>query len=374
MNIILAPDSFKGSLTALEAAETMREAILDVNESHHVIMKPMADGGEGTLDVMLASAEGKRVTVSCTGPLGEKIQTSYGILESKQAVIELASIAGLTQVPISKRDPDHTTTLGVGEVIRDAINRNCTSIVIGLGGSATNDGGLGMLIALGMKAWDEKGNLLTGFGKDLQQVRKLSFKEMDPRLHGIDIKVASDVDNPLCGSRGASYVFGPQKGASPTQVSQYDKALSHYAHLIETTVNKSWRGVPGSGAAGGVGFALLAIGADLVSGANLLASTLLLEEDIKQADLVITGEGQSDVQTLYGKAPGHVAFLANKYDIPVVLISGSLGGELDRLRERFSGCFSIINKPITLGECISQAKTLLYEQTKQIIHFAESLY
>jgi len=375
MKIVLAPDSFKGSLTANEAAQTMKEAISDVSGTPHtVIQKPMADGGEGTLDAILSSVSGEKVKVSCTGPLGENIDSTYAILNSNQAVIELASIAGLVQVPLSKRNPDYSTTFGLGEVMQDALDKGCTSILIGLGGSATNDGGLGMLIALGMKAWDESGNLLGGYGKDLHQVRKVSFKEFEPRLQKVEIKVASDVDNPLCGSRGASFVFGPQKGATETQTHEYDRAMSHYCGLIEKELNKTLNEIPGAGAAGGAGFALLALDGELISGAKLLANTMNLEADIQDADLVITGEGKSDEQTLYGKAPGHVASLAMKYDVPVVLLSGSLDGDFNKLRRKFSGCFSIISKPMSLEECIEQAEYLLYEQTKQIIHFIPSKF
>lgn len=373
MEIILSPDSFKGSLTALEAAETMKKAVMDVNDTNTVIMKPMADGGEGTIDAILASERGQKVSVSCTGPLGEKVLTSYAILESNKAVIELAAIAGLTQVPLDRRNPDHTTTFGLGEVIRDVLDKGCSSIIIGIGGSATNDGGLGMLLALGMEAWDENNNMLDGFGKDLKNVHTLSFTHFDPRIQDIELKVACDVDNPLCGKRGASVVFGPQKGASETQIPQYDKALHNYAGLIETEINKSLVEVPGAGAAGGVGFSLLAIGAELVSGAKLLADASHLEKGIQKADLVITGEGQSDDQTLYGKAPGYVAMLAKKYEVPVILLSGSLAGELDVLRGRFSGCFSIINRPLLLQDCMREADKLLYEQTKQVIHMVCSI-
>ncbi|MGJ9457945.1 glycerate kinase [Oceanobacillus sp. CF4.6] len=373
MNIIIAPDSYKGSLTASKVAETMKKAVIDINNTHAVMLKPMADGGEGTIDAMLSSIKGERISIDCTGPLGEKITTSYAILDSKQAVIELATVSGLVQVPTDKRNPDYTTTFGLGEVIRDALDKGCTSIIIGLGGSATNDGGLGMLLALGMKAWDEKGNKLKGFGADLHRVKKVSFADLDVRIPATDIKVACDVNNPLCGSEGASVVYGPQKGASQSQVYEYNKSLDAYGSLIEKATEKSLKDFPGAGAAGGVGFALLAIGADLVSGAKLLATTMQLEEAIKNADIVITGEGQSDEQTLYGKAPGHVALLAKKYEVPVVLVSGSLTGDLNILRERFSGCFSIINKPLTLEQCMAQAESLLYEQTKQVIHFASSL-
>ncbi|WP_068672229.1 glycerate kinase [Oceanobacillus sp. Castelsardo] len=372
MKIILAPDSFKGSLTALEVAKTMEKAILEINNNHKVVMKPMADGGEGTMEAMLVSGKGRKVPVRCTGPLGEKIETSYAILDSSKAVIEMAMTSGLVQVPENMRNPDFTTTYGLGEVIRDALDKGCTSILIGIGGSATNDGGLGMLLALGMKAWNEKGVLVEGFGKDLREVSKVTFKDLDPRLQKVELKVACDVDNPLCGSTGASKVFGPQKGATEEQIQQFDKSLENYGSLIEKEINRPLKDVPGSGAAGGVGFALLAIGADILSGAELLAKVIGLEEVMEGADLVITGEGQSDVQTLYGKAPGYVASLANKYGVPTVLLSGALIGNFDVLRERFSGCFSIVNKPLSLKESMEQAKPLLHEQTKQIVHFVSS--
>ncbi len=372
MNIILAPDSFKGSLTAMEVAKTMEKAILDLDRSHRVTLKPMADGGEGTSDALLASLSGKQITIDCTGPLGDKISTNYVMLDSKEAVIELANIAGLVQVPLEKRNPDVTTTYGVGEIILDALEKGSTSIILGIGGSATNDGGLGMLLALGMEAWDKEGSPVAGFGKDLHKINRISFKNLDKRMQNIDIKVACDVRNPLCGENGASVVYGPQKGANKQQVSIYDQSLNRYASLIEEIVGSPLKEEPGAGAAGGMGFALLAIGAQLVSGAELLASTMHLEEAIQHADLVITGEGQSDNQTLFGKAPGHVALLAKKHHVTAILLSGSLVGDLDALRERFSGCFSIINKPLTLEESMKEAKNLLYEQTKQIIHFASS--
>ncbi|RKQ35868.1 glycerate kinase [Oceanobacillus halophilus] len=373
MNIILAPDSYKGSLSALEAAKTMKRAITDIDNGHLISMKPMADGGEGTMDAMLASSRGRKVVIQCAGATGEKIESYYAMLDSHTAVIELAAIAGLVQVPKKKRNPDYTTTFGIGEAILHALNRGCTSIIIGLGGSATNDGGLGMLQALGVKAWDERGNELGGFGNDLQQVSRISFTDVDPRVYQVEMKVACDVDNPLCGNRGASVVFGPQKGASVDQIPVYDKALDHYGNLVEAEVGKSLKKVPGAGAAGGTGFAFLSIGAELVSGAELMAKAMKLEDDIKQADLVFTGEGQSDEQTMYGKAPGYVAQLAKKYKVPVILLSGSLTGDIEKLQDRFSGCFSIINKPLTLEECIEHAQDLLYGQTKQIMYLMESL-
>lgn len=373
MKIVLAPDSFKGSLDAINIAKTMKKAILDMDGSFSVIMKPMADGGEGTLDAILTSADCEVRKVRCKGALGNDIETAYAITEDNEAIIELALIAGIVQVPEDKRNPDHTTTYGLGEVIKDALDQGCSSIVIGIGGSATNDGGLGMLLALGMEARDEDGNLLAGFGKDLHRLHQLSFDKMDPRIEDVKINVACDVDNPLYGNRGASVIFGPQKGATPEQVQEYDQSLEHFSKLVEQELGSSFGNVPGVGAAGGLGFGLYALGAELVSGAELLANTIHLEASIQDADLVFTGEGKSDEQTLFGKAPSYVAALAGKYNVPVILLSGSLDGNLQKLRDAFSGCFSIVNKPMTLKECMEQAESLLYEQTQQIMHYTMSM-
>ncbi|MTW85986.1 glycerate kinase [Virgibacillus dakarensis] len=368
MNIVVAPDSFKGSLTSVEASEIMKSAILNVDSGHSVTMKPMADGGEGTLESLLNATNGERIEVDCTGPLGDNITTSYGIINGKTAVIECANIVGLTQVPESKRNPDNTTTYGIGEVIIHALNRGCTSFIIGLGGSSTNDGGLGMLMALGMSAWGEDGKQVAGYGRDLYGVKKVQCGSLDSRIAKVEINIASDVENPLCGELGATSVFGPQKGASTKQVKQLDEALRHFGNLVESEFHINIQEIPGAGAAGGLGFALMAIGGSLVSGAALVGDAIGIESAIEAAELVVTGEGQSDEQTLYGKAPGYVATIAKKYGVPVVLISGSLNGNLDPLREKFSGCFSIINKPLSLQQCFEKADKLLFEQTKQVVH------
>lgn len=373
MKIVLAPDSYKGSLSAIQASKTMKKAVKCILPASKVIEKPMADGGEGTLDALLTAREGKRISITITGPLGKKCSTTYAIVEEKIAIIECATIAGLVQVPEVNRNPDDTTSFGIGEVIKDALNKRCSEFIIGLGGSAVNDGGLGMLQALGLQAKNAQGELVGCFGRHLHDVTSIDFSTLDARLHSVSIKVASDVDNPLCGIRGATYVYGPQKGATPDQLEKYDHSLKRYGSLMETEIEKSIMSRPGAGAAGGLGFAFLALGAELVSGAKLLAQNIQVEEEIKAADLVLTGEGQSDTQTLYGKAPSYIASLANMYQVPVVLISGSLSGNLDSLRHHFSGCFSIINQSLTLNECMNRADELLYEQTKQIIHFISML-
>lgn len=369
MNIVIAPDSFKGSLTSIQASQIIKSSILDLdNEYYNVVMMPMADGGEGTLQTLLASTNGEIIPITCTGPLGEKNDTTYAIVNGNTAIIESASISGLMQVPSHKRNPDFTTSYGMGEVMIDAMNRGCTAFVIGLGGSAINDGGLGMLQALGMKAFDVSGKEVGIFGKDLHKVKSINLANLDTRLSKVTIKVACDVDNPLCGPEGASAIYGPQKGATKEQIDQYDLSLNNLGVLMESEISRPLKDVPGAGAAGGLGFAFLTLGAHLLSGAKLLAETMKLEEAIKNADLVITGEGQSDRQTLYGKAPGYIARLSKKYKVPVVLISGSLKDH-DQLLHSFTGCFSIVDRPLTLKDSMEQANILLYNQTRQIIHF-----
>lgn len=379
MNILLAPDSFKGSLTAIQAAKTMEKAIASVYPDDVITMKPMADGGEGTVDVVASSTKNSRyVSITCTGPLGQPIETYYGMLDEHVAVIEIANIAGLIQVPEEERNPDNTTSYGLGEVIVDAIDNGCDTIIIGLGGSATNDGGLGMLQALGVDAFDHNGEKSGMFGRDLPAIDKIKVESLDPRLKQVSIKVASDVNNVLCGVDGATEVYGRQKGANEEQVKKYDQSLHRYKTILQAkkavnTVENADM-VPGSGAAGGLGFALLQIGASLVSGSKLVTTILQMEETIQHADLVLTGEGKSDEQTLFGKAPVYVADLASRYEKPTLLLSGAIEGNADLLRDKFAGCFSTINQPLSLEYCIQHAEDLLFEQTKQVIHFAHSLY
>ncbi|WP_163970293.1 glycerate kinase [Oceanobacillus halotolerans] len=373
MKIVLAPDSYKGSLSANEVVKGMRQAIESLPYQDTIIEKPMADGGEGTVDALTTASRGQKIHLTCTGPLGTPIETYYAMLPDHTAVIEVANIAGLTQVPIEKRNPDDTTSYGLGEVIRDALDRGASSLIIGLGGSATNDGGLGMLQALGMEANQQDGTKAGIYGKDLHAVKEVKLEVLDQRLKRTSIQVACDVANPLVGENGASAVYGPQKGSTENQIAQYDQTLAQYAKLIETKQRQSYQSMEGSGAAGGLGFAMLVLGADLVSGAKLVAEAGDLEIAIKEADLVITGEGQSDEQTLYGKAPGYIADLANRYNTPVILLSGSLTGKQDPLRNKFAGCFSIINEPLAVETSMAKAKTLVTEQMKHIRHFISHL-
>lgn len=372
MKIIVAPDSFKGTLTAKQAAETMKNAIENIDHEVEVVMKPMADGGEGTLDALMTSTGGRLVSISCTGPLGETINTYYAITDSNIAIIEVALIAGLVQVPENKRNPDKTTSYGIGEIIIDALNKGCASFIIGLGGSATNDGGLGMLQALGIKAFDRLGHEVGPFGENVHEVKSVCLDRLDERLGKVNIQVATDVDNPLCGDDGASVVYGPQKGATKAQIAKFDMSLDFFSQLIEDEFGESFKNKKGSGAAGGLGFAFLIMGGQLVSGAQLLAQTMNLKEAIKSASLVITGEGKSDYQTLFGKAPGYVGNIARKFDVPVILLSGIVQDE-DKLLEVFTKCFSIVNEEVKVKESMQRAEKLLYEQMQQIYQLNKNM-
>lgn len=367
MKIIVAPDSYKGSLSANEVAEIIEKGINRSIPSAEVILKPMSDGGEGMLDGLIEALDGEKIELTCKGPLGNEITTHYGVINEDTAIIEIAEICGLTLVPKTKRNPENTTTFGVGEAIIDSLDRNIKKIIIGLGGSATNDGGYGMLNALGIKGLDSTGKRLNIFGSDLYNLDDIDWSNLDPRLKDTSIVVANDVNNPLCGKEGASYTYGEQKGATKEQIIKLDQAIFKYAKLIEEDKKKEFKSEEGSGAAGGLGFGLLAIDAYLTSGAELIANKLNIESSIASADLVITGEGKSDEQTLHGKAPIYVSRLANKYNIPSMLISGSVENDNVELAKSFTSMFSIINEPMTVDEAMNNAKSLLYNQVVQIM-------
>lgn len=374
MNIVIAPDSYKGSMTALTASKMMARAALDVFPNAKTVLKPMADGGEGTLDLLIEASKCIKIPITCSGPLGEAHRTYYAVsIDQKTAYIECAQIAGLTLVPKEKRNPDHTTSFGIGEVLSDVLDRGCPEIVIALGGSAINDGGLGMLMALGLEAWDQNGKRLGPYGIDLLHVRRLSFATFDERIFKRKITIISDVMNPLCGPNGASYIFGPQKGATDEQVQQYDQALNYFSTLIQKELAIHVRDAEGAGAAGGLGFSFLSLGGKVVPGAKYMANILQLDKVIQEADLVLTGEGRSDEQTLAGKAPSYVAKRAKQHKVPIFLISGSLTGDLTLLQQTFTGCFSIIQKPMSLDMAISNAQHLLYERTKQLLYFLKNM-
>jgi glycerate kinase len=368
MKVVIAPDSYKGSLSAIKVAQIMKEAISIEIPSAEVVLNPMADGGEGTLESLVMATKGKFVSIRVTGPLGEKLQSQYGILgDNITAVIEMANIAGLPMVPLAYLDPMNTTSFGIGEAILHAINHGFNKIILGIGGSATNDGGLGMLQALGATFLDEFGNPVQSSGSGLQKIKSIDLNTIDQRLKACELIVACDVENPLCGHNGASYVFGPQKGATKEQIIHLDTSLRHYANQMETVLGKKYQEIPGAGAAGGLGFGLLTIGAKLVSGAKIISEATGLAEKLANADWLFTGEGQSDYQTLFGKVPSYVAKLAKKNGVKSILISGSLGKGYKELDSLFASCHSTVSRPVSLSEALANAEENLYESTRNIV-------
>jgi len=370
MKIVIAPDSFKGSLSASEVAQSIENGIKKCDNNLIIEKVPMADGGEGIVESLVSCTRGKIVNIQVKGPLLEKVNAFYGILGDKDtAVIEMASASGLPLLTIEKRNPLLTTTYGTGELILDALDKGCRKFIIGLGGSATNDGGLGMLVSLGVKFLDESGKEIGVRAKDLKKLYKIDISEMDPRINESTFIVACDVDNPLCGSKGASYVFGPQKGATPEMVIELDNYLKRYAEIIKKDLKVEVANVKGAGAAGGMGAGILAfLNGTLQSGINIMIEKTNLEEKIKNADLVITGEGKIDYQTAYGKTPYGVAKLAKKYDVPVIAICGSLGEKFETLYEGyFDSIYSIMDKPMSLEEAMKNSQYLVENTAERIM-------
>ena len=326
MKVVVAIDSLKGSLTSLEAGEAIREGVLRAIPEAEVVVRPLADGGEGTVEALTLGMGGRMETATVTGPLGRPVACAYGLLpEERLAVVEMSGAAGITQVPEAERDPMNTTTYGVGEVLRRAIDQGCRRFIIGLGGSATNDGGIGMLQALGFGMLNDNGAQVSFGAKGLQELRTITTEHVLPELAECEFRVACDVTNPLCGERGASAVYGPQKGATPAAILQMDKWLGDYAALAKTVNPDADPDIPGSGAAGGMGFAFLAfLGGKLNSGTRIVLDETRLEDYVKDADFVVTGEGRLDEQTVMGKAPSGVAKIAKRNGKTVIAFSGSV--------------------------------------------------
>jgi len=355
MKVIVAIDSFKGSLSSLEAGEAAKKGILKAIPEADVVVRPLADGGEGTVEALTIGMNGKLITVNVTGPLGEKVDCVYGILEkSKTAIIEMSGAAGITLVPKADRNPLNTTTYGVGEVIKDAISKGCRHFIVGIGGSATNDGGIGMLQALGYGMLDKDGNQVPFGARGLKEIERITDDQVIPELKECTFRVACDVTNPLCGEFGCSAVFGPQKGADPTMIIQMDKWLGNYAKLTSEKYAKADVKYPGTGAAGGLGFAFLSYtNAVLESGIKIILEEIKLEDYVKDADIVVTGEGRLDGQTVFGKAPIGVSKLAKKYSKPVIAFSGSATKEANVCNEHgIDAFFPILRKVQTLEEAM----------------------
>lgn len=351
MKAVIAIDSFKESLTSLQAGHAAAAGIRAAMPEAETRVIPLADGGEGTMEALLAGLGGERISLRVTGPLGESIDSSYGLLsDGKTAVMEMALAAGLPLVPAGQRNPLHTTTFGVGELILDALDRGCREFFIGIGGSATNDGGLGMLSALGARFHDHAGKPVGIFGRDVERTASADLSTLDPRLADCRFRIACDVSNPLCGPNGASAVFGPQKGASAEIVARLDAALAAFARLLGEAAAL----LPGSGAAGGLGYAFrLLPHAELLGGAELVCDITGLERAIQKADIVVTGEGRLDEQTTMGKGPGVVARLAAKHARPVIAFAGCLADSAPLCnRTGIDAFFAIQRGPATLEEAL----------------------
>lgn len=357
----VAMDSYKGSLSSVEAGSAVRHGILRVLPDAKVVCIPIADGGEGTVDAYLAACGGTRVGKTVSDPRGQAVRAAYARLPDGTAVIEMAASSGLPLVPAAARDPKTASTRGFGELILDALSQGARDFILGIGGSATNDGGAGMLSALGVRFLDGSGAVLPDGGAALEGLARIDLAGLDARLAGCRIRVACDVDNPLCGERGASAVFGPQKGADEADVALLDRALSHYADVAEAALGVSVRDDAGAGAAGGLGFALKAfLGASLVPGVGLLLETAKFDEQLSGCDCVISGEGATDFQTAYGKAPVGVSRRAAARGIPAFLLSGTLGRDYSAVyREGVTAAFSIADRPMTLEYAIENAAPLL---------------
>ena len=326
MKVTVSIDSLKGSLTSLEAGNAIKEGIIKAIPDAEVIVRPLADGGEGTVEALALGMGGKLENVEVTGPRGAKVACTYGILEeSKTAIVEMSGAAGISLVTDEERNPLYATTYGVGEVIKDAIDKGCRHFIVGIGGSATNDGGIGMLQALGYGMLDKDGNQVPFGARGLADIVEITDDHVIPELKECSFRIACDVTNPLCGPAGASAVYGPQKGATPGMVQDMDQWLGAYAKLTALKYEKADPEYPGTGAAGGMGYAFLAYtNAVLESGIKIILEETRLEEYVKDADIVVTGEGRLDGQTVYGKAPIGVAKIAKKFGKPVVAFSGAV--------------------------------------------------
>ncbi|WP_436876952.1 glycerate kinase [Siccibacter turicensis] len=358
MKIVIAPDSWKESLSALDVARAIEDGFREIFPTAEYVCLPVADGGEGTVEAMVAASGGRIINVTVRGPLGEPVAAFYGLSgDGKRAIIEMAAASGLERVPPASRNPRITTSWGTGELIRHALDYGVEHIIIGIGGSATNDGGAGMLQALGVRLLDRRGVSLPQGGAALAELARIDASGIDPRLAACRLEVACDVTNPLTGPDGASAVFGPQKGATPEMVQELDRALAHFATLIFRDLNKSVSTLAGGGAAGGMGAALWAFcGGVLRPGCEIVTEALNLDALVADASLVITGEGRIDSQTIHGKVPVGVARVAKRYGLPVIGIAGSLTRDVGVVHHHgIDAVFSVLYRICTLEEAMNGA-------------------
>lgn len=360
MRVLIAMDSFKGSISSIDGSVAISLGIRDIYPDAEIITLPLADGGEGTVEALVQATNGQLISKEVTGPLNEKVDAVYGILgDRKTAVIEVAAACGLPLVPSDKRNPLVTTTYGVGELIYDAVDRGCREFVIGLGGSATNDAGVGMLQALGITFLDRHNKEITLGGRELINIKSVDVTSVLPELKDCTFKVACDVNNPLYGPTGASHIFSPQKGATVEMIKELDKGLKNFAEVVLLELGTDIHNIAGAGAAGGLGAAFAGfLQAKLQSGIELVLEITETEKNMQGVDFVITGEGRLDGQTSMGKAPLGVAQLARKYEIPVLALAGGINEETAILNELgVTSYFSVVNAPMTLEEAMNPKVT-----------------
>ncbi|MQT26131.1 glycerate kinase [Pseudomonas helleri] len=369
MKIVIAPDSFKDSLSAEKVADAIAAGLADALPHAQLVTCPMADGGEGTVEAIVAAGNGQLRRNHVQGPLGEPVEAHWGWLpDSHTAIIEMAEASGLQRVPVAQRDARISSTFGTGELIKAALDAGAQRIILAIGGSATNDAGAGALQALGLGLFDAEQQLLAPGGLALSRLARIELSGLDPRLADVRFEIAADVNNPLCGEHGASAIFGPQKGATPEHVHLLDQALGHFADHCAAVLPKDVRDEPGSGAAGGLGFAAKAFfGAQFRAGVEVVAELVGLAEAVKGADLVITGEGRFDAQTLRGKTPFGVARIAQAQGVPVVVLAGTLGEGYQTLYEHgINAAFAVTSGPMTLEHACANAAQLLTDRARDI--------
>lgn len=375
MNIVIAPDSFKECLTATEVAKNITKGILNVYPNAKINEIPISDGGEGLLESLVIPFGGKIISVKVKDPLSRDIYSEYGILkDGKTAVIEMAKASGLELLKDKEKNPLITTTFGTGQLIKNALDKGCRKLIIGLGGSATNDGGSGMANALGVKFFNARNEELKPGGGNLGSLNNIDLSGIDKRIKDCEIVVACDVTNPLTGPNGASYVYGAQKGGSQETLDVLDQNLKNYANIIKAAIIKDIESIAGAGAAGGTGAGLLAfLNAKLVNGIELILETLQLEAHIKKADLIITGEGKIDSQTLHGKTVAGIARMAKKHHVPVIVITGKIGEDIDPIYNMgVNAIYSIVNQPMELSTALKNADILIRSCTENIMRTIKS--
>ncbi len=380
MKVVIAIDAFKGSVTSLEAGNAAKRGVLRSHPDAQVKVLPLADGGEGTVDALLEGLRAKKIDIEVSDPLGRKTKCTYGILPDGTAVMEMSEASGLTKLTDSERNPLVTSTYGVGQMIIDAIDKGCRKFVIGIGGSATNDGGMGMLSALGYEFLDENGQTIKPDAQSLHMVTTIRTQRAHPMLKDCDFQIACDVNNPLCGEHGATFIYGPQKGL-PTHLCQsIDDGMRHYAMVVESAiknqehmecelqyVNASYIDYPGAGAAGGLGFAFVAVlHGKLVSGVELILDTIRLEKELSNADIVITGEGRLDAQTAMGKAPIGVTRRAKRHQCQVIAFAGSIGEGAESCREKGMDAYYAIAPEDVPMDVRMKRENALYNMEKAV--------